>query len=106
MPVVPVNDARSPFVLAIDAGTSSVRAVVFDRRGNPVEGAEAQLPYRIETTPDGGATFDAKALCELTVETIDRLVQVSGDVLQEVVAVGTTSFWHSLLGLAADGTPC
>jgi gluconokinase len=106
MPVVPVNDARSPFVLAIDAGTSSVRALVFDQRGNPIEGTEAQLPYRIETTPDGGATFDAEALFDLTVKTIDHLMQSSAAVLEQVVTVGTTSFWHSLLGLAPDGTPC
>jgi gluconokinase len=106
MPVVPASEARTPFVLAIDAGTSSVRALVFDQRGNPVEGAEAQLPYRLDTNPDGGATFDADALLALTVETIDRLAESSGAVLEGVTAVGTTSFWHSLLGLNAEGRPC
>jgi gluconokinase len=106
MPVVPEREARAPFVLAIDAGTSSVRALVFDQRGNAVEGAEAQLPYRIDTTPDGGATFDADALLELTIQTIDRLVESSEAALTQVAAVGTTSFWHSLLGLDGDGDPC
>jgi gluconokinase len=106
MPVVPVTEARAPFILAIDAGTSSVRALVFDQRGNAVEGAEEQLPYRMETTPDGGATFDANALLELTIETIDRLVQTSVEVVAQVAAVGTTSFWHSLLGLDQAGKPC
>jgi gluconokinase len=106
MPVVPVTEARAPFTLAIDAGTSSVRALVFDQRGNPVEGAEEQLPYPIDTTTDGGATFDADALLELTIEAIDRLMQSSAEVLAKVAAVGTTSFWHSLLGLDGDGQPC
>ena len=105
MPVVSLRDARAPFVLAIDAGTSSVRALVFDQRGNPIEGAEAQLQYRIETTPDGGATYDADALLQLTVETVEQLAQSSEEVLSRVVAVGTTSFWHSLLGLDAEGNP-
>ncbi|MEZ4562603.1 MAG: gluconokinase [Thermomicrobiales bacterium] len=106
MPVVPASEALAPFVLAIDAGTSSVRALVFDRRGNAVEHAEAQLPYRIDTTPDGGATFDADALLALTIETIDRLQQAAGEVLAQVEAVGVTSFWHSLLGLDHGGKPC
>ena len=106
MPVVPAIDALAPYILAVDAGTSSVRALVFDQRGNAVEGAEEQLPYRIDTTPDGGATFDADSLLELTVATIDRLLQSSEDALALVTAVGVTSFWHSLLGLDRDGQPC
>lgn len=106
MPVVPASEALTPFVLAIDAGTSSVRALVFDRRGNPIEGAEEQLPYRIDTTPDGGATFDADSLLALTVETIERLSKASGNILSQVAAVGFTSFWHSLLGLNREGIPC
>lgn len=106
MPVVPVTEAQAPFVLAIDAGTSSVRALVFDRLGNPIEGAEAQLPYLIETTPDGGATFDADDLLELSLATIDLLVRSAEEVMSHVTAVGTTSFWHSLLGLGRDGEPC
>ena len=106
MPLVPMTDARAPFTLAIDAGTSSVRALVFDQHGNPIEGVEAQLPYRIETTPDGGATFDAGELFDLTVATIDHLAGSASDALEKVAGVGTTSFWHSLLGLDRDGNPC
>lgn len=106
MPVVSTIEALTPYILAIDAGTSSVRALIFDQRGNAVEGAEEQLPYRIDTTPDGGATYDADSLLELTIDTIDRLSQSSLDVLAQVAAVGFTSFWHSLLGLDRDGNPC
>lgn len=106
MPVVPVSEAHAPFTLAIDAGTSSVRALVFDQRGNALEGAEAQMPYRIETTADGGATLEAETLLALTIETLDHLMQSSGEVLSQVSAAGTTSFWHSLLGLDSDGKPC
>ncbi|MFT4040145.1 MAG: FGGY family carbohydrate kinase, partial [Thermomicrobiales bacterium] len=106
MPTVPLAEAKKPFTLAIDAGTSSVRALVFDNAGNPIEGAEAQIPYRIETTPDGGATFPAPELFGLTVATIDQLVEAIGDAASEITAAGTTSFWHSLLGLDADGAPC
>lgn len=106
MPVVSATEARAPFVLAIDAGTSSVRALVFDQCGNAVDGAEEQLTYRIDTTPDGGATYDADVLLELTIKTIDRLAEASVHVLAQVAAVGVTSFWHSLLGVDRDGTPC
>ena len=106
MPTVPRSEARAPLTLAVDAGTSSVRALVFDQRGNPVAGAEEQLSYRIDTTPDGGATFDARTLLDLTVEAIDRLVESLGSTAHQIAAVGTTSFWHSLLGLDRGGQPC
>ncbi|HEX2282734.1 MAG TPA: hypothetical protein VHG52_13335, partial [Thermomicrobiales bacterium] len=62
---------RAPLLVALDAGTSSVRALAFDSRGHALAETEEQLPYRLETTPDGGATFPAETLFDLTVKSID-----------------------------------
>src|ERR1700738_2856268 len=45
----------SSHVLALDVGTSSVRALLFDQRARQVPGTVAQIPYQARITPDGGA---------------------------------------------------
>lgn len=105
MPAVSLKTARAPLTLALDAGTSSVRALAFDRDGNPILDSEVQSPYSIDTTIDGGATFAASTLFDLTVATIDGIVARLDSRASDVRAVGTTSFWHSLLGLDRNGQP-
>src|ERR671916_1436587 len=105
MPSVSLAVDRAPLTLALDAGTSSVRALAFDSLGRALEETEDQLPYTLETTPDGGATFPADALFDLTVRAIDGVVTRLGDAAARVTAVGSTSFWHSLMGIDATGTP-
>ncbi len=96
---------RAPLIVALDAGTSSVRALAFDSLGRAIPGTEEQLPYALETTPDGGATFRAESLFDLTVKTIDGVVARLGDAAVRIAAVGSTSFWHSLMGIDTAGTP-
>jgi gluconokinase len=105
MPSVSLAVDRAPLIVALDAGTSSVRALAFDNLGQAIGETEEQLPYRLETTPDGGATFPAESLFDLTVKAIDGVVARLGDAAAGVAAVGSTSFWHSLMGIDATGTP-
>jgi gluconokinase len=79
-------------VLALDVGTSSVRARLYDERARPA-GDTARLPY--EPTLD---ELDA-----------DELVQACETVLEEAREGGeplaTSCFWHSLLLLDTDYRP-
>lgn len=103
MPRVPLAEAPAPLLIAVDAGTSSVRALAYDRHGRDIQGSEEQIRYALETTADGRATFGAAALFDITVRAIDGVVARLGDHAGAVAAVGTTSFWHSLLGIDAAG---
>src|ERR1700730_5940507 len=91
-------------VLALDVGTSSVRALLFDQRARPVPGAVARIPYQPRITPDGGAEVDSNRLVGLVMRAIRELlatVRQSSRAVR-IVAVGSSTFWHSLL--AADGS--
>jgi gluconokinase len=105
MPSVSLAVDRAPLIVALDAGTSSVRALAFDNLGRAIAETEEQLPYSLETTPGGGATFPAEPLFDLTVNAIDGVVARLGNAAAGVAAVGSTSFWHSLMGIDATGTP-
>src|ERR671938_602559 len=90
-------------VLALDVGTSSCRASLYDLLARPVEGAVVQIGYAPRVTPDGGAELNPHLLCEQVSAAIERVL--AGHQQQRIVAVATTTFWHSLLGLDADGQP-
>jgi gluconokinase len=105
MPRVSLADARAPLIIALDAGTSSVRALVCDAEGRDIRESEEQIRYALDTTADGAATFGAEPLFDITVRAIDGVVARLGERAKDVAAVGTTSFWHSLMGIDAAGTP-
>jgi gluconokinase len=96
--------SSSPVILTIDIGSSSVRSRLYgpDLVSRPAGGAVSTYDWRV----DGGAMeCDAAELVGCVVATVDASVREAADAGHEVVAVGTTSFWHSLLGLGADGDP-
>lgn len=43
-------------ILAVDVGSSSVRAGLHDGSGHPIPGMRTTLPYELDVTRDGGAT--------------------------------------------------
>jgi gluconokinase len=68
-----------------------------------MEGYGAQVPYRIHTTPDGGAEVDPEALAQLTIDCLDELhrqVEAAGF---RVAAVAGSAFWHSFCGVDDAG---
>ncbi|MDQ3811428.1 MAG: gluconokinase [Chloroflexota bacterium] len=89
-------------MLALDLGTSSVRALIFDRLGRNLGGT--QIPYAWEATPDGGVEVDADALVARVIEAVDSTTAWMGKRASEIVAVGIAALWHSLVGVGADGT--
>ena len=90
-------------ILALDIGTSSARATAFDDAGNAVEGLFHRVPYELSGGHDGAAEHDPRRLLEAVVTCIDAVHARRRR--QEFRAVGVTTFWHGLLGFAADGQP-
>ncbi len=107
MSTIQTSQAQRPLVLALDVGTSSVRALLYDAQGRAIEGTESRIAYQMPTTPDGGVEMDADELCALTCRTIDELLQRAGalisDLREALCGVALSTFWHSLLGINADG---
>ncbi|HEX8834824.1 MAG TPA: gluconokinase [Abditibacteriaceae bacterium] len=93
------TESSSPrCIVALDIGTSSTRALVFDEHGHKV-GDAAQRPYDQTTTVDGGVECDADELFELTAQCLDEVHPN----LANVAAVATSCFWHSLMCVDSAG---
>lgn len=97
-------EAGDPLVISIDAGTSSIRALVFDCQGRHVVGFETHRPYAVTTTADGGVTADADMLVALVAGCIDDMVHVLATAGREAAAIACDTFWHSLIGVSQTGT--
>jgi gluconokinase len=93
-----------PLVLALDIGTSSVRAGLYDRRARPLPGAHVQLAHLPRVASDGTSELDADRLLARTVRCVSRLRATAGqDRFRRIVAVGASSTWHGLLAASGAG---
>lgn len=99
------REPQPPFVLALDIGTSSVRAALFDSRGEEIEGTRARIVRSFCTTADGGAEADAEESLSAVLSVIDEaLARVSSGVAAaHVSALAVACFWHSLIGVDTVG---
>lgn len=95
--------AEAPFILALDIGSSSARALLFDHRGEKVEGVEARQPVIASTTPPGAHEFDPDELLDRVFACLDQALAQAGRLASEIAGVAIDSFATSILGLDAAG---
>jgi gluconokinase len=88
-------------VLAIDIGTSSIRAALYGRSLRPVRQA-TQVRYRWRHGSDGSVEAAPAAFEKAVAQAIDGALD---GVTTRVDAVAMAAFWHSLLGVDAQGRP-
>jgi gluconokinase len=97
------QDVDYPLVLALDLGTSSTRAILFDRQGRMVGGGLARRAVDLETKPDGTAVIDADILAEQTWQCIDEVLEKAGKHADKIAAVGCSTFVSNLVGVDGSG---
>jgi gluconokinase len=96
----------APLVLSLDVGTSSARAALYDAAGARLSRGAAVRRYLPTLTSDGGATLDPDTLVATVAGLLDDAVSDAGDLLGQVACVAPAAFWHSLVGVTADGSAC
>jgi len=93
--------ASRGYVVAVDVGSSSVRAILHDLRARPIPGVEVHLPNTLRVLPDGTAESDADTLADLVERALTEVLRLAGPARTRAIAcVGFSTFWHGLV--AAD----
>lgn len=87
--------------LAIDIGTSSLRAMLFDAQGAAIPGVFARKAFDTTTTADGGVTLDPEELTQLCFTCIDEVLQQGGR--RHIARVAPATLVANLLGLDDRG---
>lgn len=90
---------KKQVVVALDLGTSSVRAALFDLRGQRVADSLEQRTYPLVTDTNGRAELDPGTLLAEAKACLAGL----GEAGATAVGAGVSCFWHSLLGTDAKG---
>lgn len=98
-------DPATALVLALDVGTSSCRARLYDAQARRAPEIGSRVRHTPSLTSDGGAELSPDQLVDEVVTTIDAVATQAGAAFSRVRAVGTSAFWHSLLGLDSAGNP-
>lgn len=96
----PRPEPESPLVLALDIGTSGVRAMLFDGRGDEIAGTHVTMTSSLYPTLRAGADTDADALVDLITNAIDFWLGLAESPI-DYVAIAC--FWHSLVGVDDSG---
>jgi gluconokinase len=94
-----------PYILALDIGTSHIRALLFDRHGNMVPGIEGRRPCQFSILPEGGIEADAEILLDQIFRSIDSAIQQAGSLAVEIAGVATCTFVSNILGIDQNGRP-
>ncbi len=87
--------------LALDIGSSSVRAILFDQDANVIEGSAISLKYNFDVTTDGGSTVDAEFLRGLVEQCMDEVLK--HPLAVSIRAVGMATFVGNMMGLDRAG---
>lgn len=93
---------NNALILALDIGTSSVRASLYDHTGQMLPQTLVKHERLLDATEDGGAEIDANLAVEQVIAAID---DVHSKAQTDISHVAATSFWHSLVGIDAKGKP-
>jgi gluconokinase len=96
---------EQPSILALDVGTSSTRALLFDATGNTLPNVLAQRPYKLTISNEGEVSVDPDALVAVVDQTIDDVLEMAGPLAKHIGAVAIDTFWHGLMGVDADNRP-
>lgn len=91
-------------VMAIDAGTGSVRACVFDLEGHPIAISQRGWEHDPELGVPGSMTFATDRNWALIVEIIHEALADAGLTGEDIVAVSSTSMREGIVVLDEAGT--
>ncbi|HEU5089776.1 MAG TPA: FGGY family carbohydrate kinase, partial [Roseiflexaceae bacterium] len=95
--------AVSPFVLTIDIGSSSTRALLYDAQARRVDGIAARTTYQIATSSDGASEIDAEWLLDCVCRCLDSVLDQTGDL--QIAGVALDTFVSNIIALDATGKP-
>ncbi len=92
------------YLLAIDAGTGSVRAVIFDTQGKQVGIHAQEWTHLAEEGVAGSMTFDAHTNWQITQTCIKGAIADAGIDGKEIVALSASSMREGIVVYDAQGT--
>ena len=96
---------RKPYILAVDIGSSAVKAGLYDGDANALPHTFASIPHQQRTAADGTHEEDAEDIQRATEVAIDRTLELAGDDANHIAAVGFDAMASTILGVDERHNP-
>lgn len=96
---------KMPFIIALDIGTSSVRAALYDDKGEVLPETMVKNERAVTVTDAGGAELDAETALKQVEKAINDVLKKCPPNAGEIEYAAASCFWHSLIGVDANGEP-
>ncbi|GAB3943370.1 gluconokinase [Corynebacterium tapiri] len=94
---VPLDEARAPFVLGVDVGSTASRGGLYSACGRPIKGSKQRIAHEFTTDEHGASTMDADQVVRECREVIEKIAEFAQDKSLEIAAVAMDSFASSLV---------
>ena len=91
------------YLMAIDAGTGSIRAVIFDTLGNQISAAQKEWTHLEEEGVPNSMSFDFEKNWELTCTCIKESLNSANLSAEDIVALSATSMREGIVLYDKDG---
>jgi len=91
------------YLMAIDAGTGSIRAVIFDTKGNQISVAQKEWTHLEEEGVPNSMSFDFKKNCELVTWCIKESIAKAKISADDILALSATSMREGIVLYDKDG---
>jgi len=98
-------NVSAPYILTIDLGTSSARAMLFDAQGRAEKDMVAREVYAMHVRPDGTVEDDVSHVVERVVSVVDQILELATPLSAQIGAVAMDTFVSNVLGLDQAGQP-
>ena len=82
-----------------------MRAALYDDAGNVLPRTMVKNERTLTATDDGGAEIDADEAFDQVVAAVDDVLAKAENLKGEITHVAASCFWHSLVGVDANGNP-
>ncbi|RXJ68022.1 autoinducer-2 kinase [Halarcobacter ebronensis] len=84
------------YLMAIDAGTGSIRAVIFDTKGNQISTSQEEWTHLEEDGVENSMSFDFETNWELTKKCIKNAIKIASINPKDILAVSATSMREAI----------
>ena len=88
-----------PYILAVDIGSSAVKAGLYDAEARALQHTQASIPHQQRTAADGTHEEDAETIQHATEAAIDLALDLAGDDANHIAAVGFDAMASTILGV-------
>lgn len=96
---------QAPFVLAVDIGSSSVKAGLYDATARAVEGTDVSVPHDQVVASDGTSEEDASQIQVAAEHAIDGVLAKTGRYATSIGGVGFDAMASTVLGVDKNDDP-